>query len=484
MVCRVHRLFAILVIVLSSTLLAQAPDTLWTKTIGYDVGEYFTSIEKTSNGGFILAGFTESFSGDSSAEYWLVRLNNSADTVWTKVYPAAEKHDNQIALQTADGGFAIGGDGDPWLIKTDANGTVEWEQAISTIGAYNEIRWIETTANNGFIACGSGQVENISYALVVKTDSLGVPVWVDSLRGEHDMTAEMVIETTDGGVAVVGAKQHPTGGGVFHGWLQKLSASGDSLWSVVYGDTANAEFSGIQETADGGFILIGRLTLPSDSTSDIYLVKTDSLGVVEWEQTFGGTNDDEGMAVIQTSDTGFTLIGAGFVDTTFVTLVIHTAANGDTLWTIGVGGPAFDVGFGLVELGENEYLIAGARIDWDLEIADGWLVRLGDPTAQSTTGAVAGVPEAFALHANYPNPFNPSTTIGFDLPLAAIVTLTVYDILGREVVRLENRPMGAGYHQAVWDGRTSDGREAPTGIYFAQLVTPTSTRAIKMVLLK
>jgi predicted outer membrane repeat protein len=88
-------------------------------------------------------------------------------------------------------------------------------------------------------------------------------------------------------------------------------------------------------------------------------------------------------------------------------------------------------------------------------------------------------PKQFALHQNYPNPFNPVSTIRYDLPQGSVVSLIVYDIIGREVARLVDGYMEPGYHQVQWDGR-----EAASGIYIARLVTPEYRKSIKMVLLK
>jgi len=474
---------------LCQTLNAQAPDTLWTKTIGYDVGEYFTSIEQTSDGGFILAGFTESFSVDSSSEYWLVRLNSSADTVWTKVYPATDKYDNQIALQTADGGFAIAGDGDPWLIKTDSEGTIEWQQARSTLGAGDiSVYGFVETADSGFVACGTVDHGYGRFALVVKTNTLGVPTWIDSIGSEHEIGALAIIETSDSGLVLAGVKEHTTGVDAYNGWLQKLSAEGDSLWSVVFGDTADLMFKDLQETADNGFIITGKIDLTAEdntTSTDMYLVKTDSLGEHEWSQIFGGADEDDVWAVIQTIDAGYTMLGMGALETGGTPAgcwIIHTDADGEILWTDTVGDTLHNVGTDLVELGENEYLIAGAWIDFGIGKALGWIARLGAIVVAVDDGA--GIPGGYALYANYPNPFNPSTTIGFDLPQTAAVTLTVYDILGREVRQLVNRPMGPGNHRVAWNGRTNGGREVPTGIYITRLETPGYTTSIKMVLLK
>ncbi|UCH62582.1 MAG: T9SS type A sorting domain-containing protein [Fidelibacterota bacterium] len=120
----------------------------------------------------------------------------------------------------------------------------------------------------------------------------------------------------------------------------------------------------------------------------------------------------------------------------------------------------------------------------DTRIEGGFYVitlRQGSALAVGETG---GLPLVYAFRQNYPNPFNPSTTIKFDLPLAAEVYLVVYDLLGREVIRLVNEQMEPGYHQIVWKGETVEGREVPSGIYIARLVTPGFTKSIKMALLK
>ncbi len=111
------------------------------------------------------------------------------------------------------------------------------------------------------------------------------------------------------------------------------------------------------------------------------------------------------------------------------------------------------------------------------------------------------IPSSFALHPAYPNPFNPATTIKFDLPHAVDISIVIYDLMGRAVTRLVDGDMTAGYHQVIWDGRTAAGREVPSGIYIARLsiipptlgvpatgspagVTPNYTKSIKMLLLK
>ena len=93
-------------------------------------------------------------------------------------------------------------------------------------------------------------------------------------------------------------------------------------------------------------------------------------------------------------------------------------------------------------------------------------------------------PVSFEIYQNYPNPFNPSTTLGYHLPRAAFASIVVYDLLGRKIKQLVNEDLGQGYYDVTWDGQDKAGRQVPSGIYIARLVTPGYTKTIKMVLLK
>jgi len=114
----------------------------------------------------------------------------------------------------------------------------------------------------------------------------------------------------------------------------------------------------------------------------------------------------------------------------------------------------------------------------------GFLVVLQQQQSALAVEDVAGLPSAYALHQNYPNPFNPSTTLRFDLPAATDIHIVVYDLLGREIVRLVEQRLEAGYHRLVWNGRDRRGREVPTGMYIVLMATPEYRKSIKMVLLK
>ncbi len=138
--------------------------------------------------------------------------------------------------------------------------------------------------------------------------------------------------------------------------------------------------------------------------------------------------------------------------------------------------------------GEAQYADLNNYTDTTFTVlSNSWVdVTFNDVKLASITGPqhISNVPKEFILFQNHPNPFNPSTSIQFELPDLTEVELIVYDILGREVITLVDQEMQPGYHRAVWDAKDHAGRAMPTGIYIARLVTQEYAKSIKMLLLK
>lgn len=165
--------------------------------------------------------------------------------------------------------------------------------------------------------------------------------------------------------------------------------------------------------------------------------------------------------------------------------VIVGAQNSKVPWSSFNMGTGISANVNTAIVSATGEVLIGSSEGEDIQAASGFVVVL--QRVQSTVAVDetdAPLPATYALYQNYPNPFNPSTTLRFDLPMATDVRIVVYDLLGREVVRLVDQRLEAGYHQLVWNGRDRSGRELPTGMYIVLMNTPEFTKSVKMVLLK
>ena len=204
-------------------------------------------------------------------------------------------------------------------------------------------------------------------------------------------------------------------------------------------------------------------------------------------------------------DSTVSITQANFSDSLVFTWTLAPDVDGDSVWY----GFEYEPTLALIMPSTIEGTTASTRFDtivakmvnsnltsivgwWDLYATDGkdttWVANgpfiLDVDISTLDIQNVLGVPKEFALYQNYPNPFNPASTIRYDLPEATHASLIIYDIGGREVIRLVDGDLGTGYHQVVWLGRNRFGRSVPSGIYIARLLTPRYTKSIKMVLLK
>ncbi|MCH7574711.1 MAG: T9SS type A sorting domain-containing protein [Candidatus Marinimicrobia bacterium] len=176
---------------------------------------------------------------------------------------------------------------------------------------------------------------------------------------------------------------------------------------------------------------------------------------------------------------------------TCVTAISSDIANFDD---IPAGGSVMSSGpfsSGYFEVSYNQNCPIGTEVSFAVSISSDGYAFWSDTFDVIITQLPLGIADAggvlpieFALHQNYPNPFNPGTVITYALPQAGSVTLVIYDLRGREIARLVDAPQQVGYHSVTWNGVMASGRETPSGIYIARLVTPEYTKSIKMVLLK
>ncbi len=455
------RLFTTVSLILLMTVLslAQAPDTLWTKIIGGSYADEGLSVQQTTDGGFIITGSTTSF-GAGGYDVWLIKTDASGDTIWTKTFGGSYFDKGWSVQQTTDGGYIItgytesfgAGSSDIWLIKTDATGDTLWTKTFG--GSYtDEGSSVQQTTDGGYIL--TGYIYSFSTfssdIWIIKTDSVGDTLWTKTFGGADFDEGNSIQQTSDGGYVIIG-NTRSFGAGISDIWLIKTDASGDTIWTKTFGGSSNDEGYSIQQTSDGGYIITGYTESFGVSERDLWLIKTDASGDTIWTKTSGGNSFDGGYSVQQTSDGGYIITGYTYSFVTFSPNVwlIKTDALGDTLWTKSFGGSGTDFGISVRQTIDGGYIINGYTESFAAGESDLWMIKTKPDISEIETNTDLSISD-FYLSQNYPNPFNPSTKISWQVPVDSWQSLKIYDVLGNEIATLVNEYKPAGSYEVEWE---------------------------------
>ena len=333
-----------LIITLPLTLLGQG----WEKTYGGVDYDWGTSGQQTTDGGYIITGSTRSF-GNGQSDVYLIKTDNNGDTLWTKTFGGGlEQDEGRSVQQTNDGGYIIAGNtmSNVYLIKTDNNGDTLWTKTFGGGLEQDEGRSVQQTNDGGYIICGSRlvNINNICDVYLIKTDNNGDSIWTKTFGGVENDEGYSVQQTNDGGYVITGeTESFGIGNGESDVWLIKTDGNGTEQWNQTFGGVDHDEGKSVQQTTDGGYIITGYTNSFGNGESDVWLVKTDSQGDSIWTKTFGGNEQDGGSSVQQTIDGGYVIIG--YTDDPFVNggvedlFVIKTDGNGNITSTFEIPLP-------------------------------------------------------------------------------------------------------------------------------------------------
>ena len=362
---------------------------LWQKTYGGTSYDYGRSVVQTSDGGFIIAGYTNSF-GAGNEDVYLVKTDTSGNQIWQKTYGGTNYDYGYAVVQTSDGGFIIAGEtssfgaggSDVYLVKTDASGNLVWQKTYGGTN-YDSGRSVVQTSDGGFVISGRtssfGAGDNEVY--LVRTDAGGNLVWQKTYGGTNADYDWSVVQTSDGGFAVTGFTLS-FGAGGFDVYLVRTDANGNLVWQKTYGGTNYDSGHDVVQTSDGGFIIAGETGSFGAGARDVYLVKTDAGGNLVWQKTYGGTNYDYGYAVVQTSDGGFIIAGetVSFGAEGSAVYLVKTDAGGNLVWQKTYGGTSYDYGECVVQTSDGGLVVAGVTYSFGAGGSDFYLVKT-DETA-------------------------------------------------------------------------------------------------------
>ncbi len=462
------------------TTFAQAPAIDWQRCYGGTASEGTNCIQPTSDGGYILVSTSKSNDGDVNGnnggwDIWVVKISASGSLVWQKsLGGTGDDFANAIQL-TTDGGYIIAGytgsnNGnvtnnhggfDAWIIKLSASGSLVWQKSI---GGSNDdfANSIIITPDGGYLMAGSTASNNGDVtgnhgnkdAWIVKLSASGGFLWQKAMGGGSDDYANNIQPTPDGGFIMAGFTGS-IGGDVSsnHGnndsWIVKLSSLGALVWQKSFGGTNDDYAFSIQPTLEGGYIFAG-FTFSTDGeitgnygNIDAWVVKLSSLGDLEWQKNIGGSNFDFIYCIQLTIDGGYIVVGySNSVD--FDVLGNHgnhdywavkLSDSGTIIWQKTIGGIGDDQANNIQVTNDGGYIISGQTFSTDGDVTgnhgggDAWVVKLG-PDLSTTTFEKESVEV-------YPNPATTMLNIknNNETPFEKI---TIIDLMGKIVLSQTN----------------------------------------------
>jgi hypothetical protein len=361
------------------------PDTEWDSTFGGIADDYAQSVQQTADGGYIIAGMTLSY-GAGSWDFYVVKTDASGDMEWEQTFGSSGDDYAQSVQQTADGGYIIAGTtnsygaggSDFYLVKADASGNMEWDSTFGSSGfevAYS----VQQTTDDGYIILGETQFYGAggSDFYLVKADASGNMEWQQTFGGSDGDYAKSVQQTTDGGYIMTGyTTSYAAVNADFY--LVKADASGNMEWDSTFGANNDNLGYSVQQTTDGGYIIGGQTANYSADWYGVYLVKADALGNLEWDSAFGNGDYDDAYSVQQTADGGYIIggvtwsYGAGEGDF----YLIKTDTSGNMEWQKTIGGSEDEYAWAVRQTTDGGYIVAGETWSYGAGGGDFYLAKV------------------------------------------------------------------------------------------------------------
>jgi hypothetical protein len=480
---------SLLLCCLGSALLAQAPETLWTRTYGTDeIEEAGYWVGETSDSGYLVLATTPAL-GAGFYDVWLIKTDLAGDTIWTRTYGGSQNDMCKGMEPTSDGGYIMAGytssygagGADLWLVKLEADGDTLWTKTYGGTG-WEGASAVRQTSDGGYIV--GGFTNSFGHGAddfwLLKTDPQGDTVWTRTYGGPSGDDGRSVRQMSDGGYIMTG---YTISDGFFDYdlFLVRTDSIGDTLWTRTYGDSGWQEGYDALETADSGFVVIG-LTESSQTDLDAWMLRIDSSGDTLWTRSIGGTFGDGPTSFIETADGHYLIVGWTYsCGGNREAYLIKTDAFGDTLWTGHYGGAEDEEAHFIAQTSDGGYVIVGETDSFGAGFEDVWIVKLQPETGLLETPFVRELRPSVR---SSPNPFRQEVRIELATVAFGDVDLAIYDVTGRKVRNLSMPGAVSGPQIVRWDGRDEQGQQVPAGVYFCRLTAGGLRATEKVILLR
>jgi uncharacterized delta-60 repeat protein len=435
---------------------ASAASLYWAKTYGGIGDDNASCIQQTSDGGYVVSGYTDSF-GAGEGDFWVLKLDLNGAIEWQKTYGGTGNDQAWCIQQTNDGGYVVAGETDSfgaglldiWILKLTSTGSVTWQKTYG--GANNDhLRSIQQTSDGGYIvggdtySFGAGDVD----AWILKLASNGSVIWQKTYGGSGYDWASAVQETSDGGYMVAGDSASFSETGV-HVWVFKLNSNGSTAWQKIFERSSGDYAYCIRGTSDGGYIVAGETNgtglIPWERGANIWVLKLNSSGSIDWRHAFAGYNDEWAYSVQQTPDGDYILAGyartwtGGYLGAPPLCeytpsvrsssqfrgsaamvrkpnsiamgygnyLVLKLNSSGSILWQRAFGGESDNRPFSISQASDGGNVAAGYTKDLGAGGYDTWIVKLG-PSGEISWRNNSGVIPDFTTNPYWSVSLDPS----------------------------------------------------------------------------
>lgn len=384
---------------------SRVPQEEWNRTFGGSSDDVGTYGQQTADGGYIVTGYTSSYGADAPfswlikvqhrGDLWLIKTDADGKLEWDRTFGGLGKDLGFFVQQSDDGGYIITGGKKPfwiianydlWVIKTDSKGNLEWERTFG--GSGEDVGFCVRQTKGGYIVAGYTSSSDGRKLWLIKLDPQGNKEW-DIAMGRRDSEAASLQLTADGGYIITGyTTVSETGNEDL--WLIKTDSDGQWSWLKAFGGPNRDLGLSVQETKEGGYIISGLTESFGAGKGDVWLIKTDEDGNIEWERTFGGSSFDSGACVQQTADNGYIITGynttttnnEGYYSRLFSSAnlgrvwLIKTDSEGNEQWNRTYGGSSSDWGNSVQETQDGGYIVTGVTQSYGAGKEDVWLIKV------------------------------------------------------------------------------------------------------------
>ena len=398
------------------------------------------SAAATTDGGYIITGLTQS-GIDPAGDIVVIKSTAHGDTMWSRTFGGPNLEGGNFVMQTSDGGYMVSGhtqdfgaqDCDAFLLKLDQYGSSQW---IKTYGGDSDDIGegiVELPAGGGYVIAGmtasygNTGVSMNRHVYLIKTNSTGDTTWTKVYAGAGVEECYSIARMNDGGFLAAGWSTS-FGSGENDGWLLRLDANGDTLWTRLYQNIGDTRLNKIIHTADNGFLLAGYTVPATNGESQGMAIKLDANGNEVWKKMYATSGTNIGFHDVAQLPTGnFIFSGISYVTSgTANVYILTTDASGAHISDETCGGDN-SYAMTIAVQGNNSYLVAGSATKYGDPLGDLYFMEV-----DNTVAHVGGV--TIELPRMYPNPVSDKASIILPESEAYQSThIDVMDILGNVV---------------------------------------------------